>query len=471
VLVPYRVVTLGTLRVGIFACTTNRGPTIVGSKVTQGVTFTDCKNGMTFNAGTPDEKVVPPEIPTYVDILRNQENVDLVVMLSEAGLAENIYNAENFSGIDIIFSSDQHEETNIPVIATTPDGGFTFIVEEGEDGAQVGELTVTIVDKKIVSLAWKGHDIDDTVAANPWLTSVIEKVSAPFRSGPEFVPGQFVNPYNGAKLNLPIDSIIGYTEVPLTRNAYSYEYFPVTDKTPAIIEGSSHDFLADAFRVITGAQIGAIRGFRYVNDIPPGPITYEDIYSLIPIGPQIAVGTITAAALNNQAENAADSVLNPDVTQWRGGWMFNFSDVTFDLLPYESRVLVGGTNPPENQLDQGRIANIQVGGSAVTDATQTLTYASYFYSNDPDFVNAIGAKDISVFTKDGLLPAASVTPDNVMDATEVVRMYLATFPNNTLTASSFVFPRINITEPLPDSTAEFGFPVIEPLRGAVRPVP
>lgn len=39
---------------------------------------------------------------------------------------------------------------------------------------------------------------------------------------------------------------------------------------PGVIEGSSHDFLADAFREQTGADVGTIRGFRYGTHIAKG---------------------------------------------------------------------------------------------------------------------------------------------------------------------------------------------------------
>ena len=44
---------------------------------------------------------------------------------------------------------------------------------------------------------------------------------------------------------------------------------------------------------MTGTDIGAIRDFRYGTHVAPGPTTMEDLYHFVPIGPQIAKGTIT----------------------------------------------------------------------------------------------------------------------------------------------------------------------------------
>ena len=46
--------------------------------------------------------------------------VDLVIMVSEFGLAKNVDFAENYPGIDVILSADMHEETRDPV--TTSNG-------------------------------------------------------------------------------------------------------------------------------------------------------------------------------------------------------------------------------------------------------------------------------------------------------------------------------------------------------------
>lgn len=98
---------------------------------------------------------------------------------------------------------------------------------------------------------------------------------------------------------------------------------------------SEHDFLTDAFRAVAQTDIGAIRGFRYGTHVPPGPIKMEDLYHFIPIGPMIAKGTIKGQQIKNQIENSADGSLNPDVSKWTGGWLFNFSGVSLDFDPYK----------------------------------------------------------------------------------------------------------------------------------------
>lgn len=448
---PYRVVTVGNVKLGIFGCTTNRGPQIVGQNVTEGVTYTNCKGEVQAannkpilwqGTGHANQDPADPangfkvraEIPYFVDILRNVEKVDMVILLSEGGLAENIYNAQTSDGIDVIFSSDMHEETNYPVVVTTPNGGRTIVIEEGEDGAQVGELKFELKNGKIKSWKWKEHDITGAVRENAKIVELIEKVNAPF-VGSTFDPSVFgPNPFNGTKPSQPLDTVIGTTQIEISRHRYSFEHPSTTGNMPGVIEGTAHALITDAFRYYgantvvaddssgrTYAQIdaatpnkftiGAIRGFRYVNSYPAGSdITYEDLYHFLTIGPQMAIAEITAGQLNNQSENAADSCMNADVTKWAGGWMFNFSGVTLDMNPYLGNVQVGGTNPTTNLISQGRVFNFRLGRTSINDAStgslladganaRTMRYASYFYDADPLKVNAI---DINVRTPAGV---------------------------------------------------------------------
>lgn len=467
---PYRVVTIDGVKVGIFGCTTNRGPQIVGSNVTAGVTFTNCKGQVASANNKPilwpaggHENQDPanpggfntvPEIPKYVDILRNQEGVDVVILLSEAGLAENIYNAEHYDGIDIIFSSDMHEETNYPVEITTPNGGKTLVLENGEDGAQVGEIRLELKKNEgetrytIQKWKWKEHDITDEIAEDPIVAEKIDEVSAPFE-GATFDPSKFEpNPFNGTKPTVPLDTVVGTTEIEISRHRYSFEHPSTTGHQPGVIEGTGHSLITDAFRhyalntVVaddpsgrTYAQIdapvppatnptkftiGAIRGFRYVNSYPPGSdITYGDLYHFLSIGPQMAVADITAGQLNNQTESAADSCMNSDVTKWAGGWMFNFSGVTLDMNPYLGNVQVGGTNPSTNLISQGRVFSFKLGrtsisdpaaGSALVDGAnaRTMRYASYFYDADPQKVN-----NIDIFVSNPTTGAPITRPDSI----------------------------------------------------------
>ena len=419
VLPPYLIKQVGKVKVGIMGFTTDRGPQVVGSKVTKGFKFTKGD----------------AEVAELLPILRNVEKVDLVIMASELGLANNIRLSEANPGIDVILSSDMHEETHNAIVTSTG----TVVIEEGQDGTMMGELEIEVKNGRVKEWEWTPHTINSNIKEDKKTAAQIAAIRETFVTGPSFV--QYTNPFNGSLLQRPIDSVVGYTAVALHRSNFSHE------NMPGVIEGTAHDFLTDAFKSVAGAQIGAIRGFRYGTHVAPGPITMEDLYHFVPIGPQIAVGTIKGQALKNQIENAADGSLNPNVAAWTGGWLFNFSGVTMDFNPY------GATGT--------RASNIMVNGAPLNLAGN-YTYASYWYAGDPCLINVVA---IPGCTATGSVPSnITILKDdagNPMDGTEVVVKYLQSLPGQ---LANPVQNRTTLLQPLP--AAKFGNAEVQPLKGA-----
>lgn len=414
VLPPYIVKQVGKVKVGIMGFTTDRGPQVVGKNVTKGFRFTKGD----------------AEVAELLPILRDVEKVDLIVMLSELGLANNIRLAEANPGIHVILSSDMHEETHEAVVTSTG----TIVLEEGQDGTMMGALELKIVNGQVAKWEWEPIDVDGRIREDRKVAAAIKAVRKTFVSGPDFV--QHVNPFNGTKLQRPIDTVVGYTSVGLHRSNFSNE------DMPAVIEGSSHDFLTDAFRAVAGADIGAIRGFRYGTHVAPGPIKMEDLYHFIAIGPQIARGTIKGAALKNQIESAASGSLDPVVKNWTGGWLFNYSGVTMNIDP--------------SAPNGSRASGIVVNGTPL-DPAADYTYASYWYPADPTLINVAPATNITV------LKDANGDP---MDGTEVVVQYLQSLPNMTANTQ---LNRIKLLNPLP--APKYGNPEVQPLGGVATVVP
>lgn len=417
VLPPIAVRNVGGVRMGFIGLTTRRGPQVVSTAVTRGFRFT---------AGDD-------EVPVYVRLLREKLGVDVVVVLSEQELANNVRLAETYPGIDIILASDMHEVTRKPIVTRTG----TVIVEVGDDGTLLGELTVRARNGKMERWDWKAHTIDDRIKEHPRIAAAVTGVRKTFVAGPHFK--QHVNPFNGTRLARPIDTVVGYTKVPLHRAHFSHEGMA------AVIEGSSHDLLTDAFRHQAKADIGAIRGFRYGTHVAPGPIRLEDLYHFIPIGPMIARGTIRGQQLKNQVENAAHGSFSPRVEEWTGGWLFNFSGVTMDFDAYAPRGSRGSNI---------RVQRFGSSSWAPLDLKATYSYASYYYTADPKLINVVPATDINVLRDER---------GNVLDAVEVVVRYLESLPGRTVNPEP---NRIRVVTPLPKP--QFGNPEIQPLRGAVQ---
>lgn len=476
VLPKFKIIIKNGVKVGVLGFTTDRGPQVVGSAVTKGFRFLKSEPG---SAGIVGSDVSQVEVELRARIAELRPQVDLLVVISELGLANNIVLAERNPGIDLVMSSDMHEETRQPVVTSTG----AIVTEAGQDGTMIGELKFEFRKDSSGKLTrksyeWKAHTIDASISENDTIKSKVSSVRKPFLSST--TAKTYVNPFNGTHLSGRIDEVVGFTNVPLHRSNY------VGEAMPALVEGSSHNFLTDAFRTIGikrfGAEmdagtrpanvIGAIRGFRYGTHIKTGEIKREDLYHFVPIGPKIACGTIEGGKVKGQMENAADGSLNPDPRRWTGGWLFNFSGVTSDLFAISGATYdaAGATVGALN-----RIRNIQIqnkdGVWGPWAAASRYTYCSYFYDADPFLINRVeitGPVTTTVngvtTTSPGFRDTIQVIKDangNAMDGVDIVIEYLNTLPNKT---ANTVLNRTTIKEPLPANLT--GNKEVQPWSGA-----
>jgi sulfur-oxidizing protein SoxB len=417
VLPPFIVRDVGGVRVGIIGITTTRGPRALGTETTHGFTFT---------AGEA-------ELAGLVARLRSREGVDVVVVASELELANNIRIAEQTKGIDVMLSADMHELTREPIVTSTG----TVIVEEGQDGAAVGELTLTVRRGAVAAWTWRLRDITDTVAADDRVTRAVARVREPFLARAGF-DSRLINSINGAHLAGPIDQVVGYTTVALHRAN------PADREVPAVLEGSSHDLLADAFRTAAGADIAILRGFRFGTHVRPGPITLEDLYHYLPIGAQVAVvDSVPGMVIWRQLEASLSGAIDADPRRWTGGWFVGLSGLTIDVDPYARR----GT----------RIRSARVNGAPLdTTGARRYAVAGLWF---PSEANAVSNCVPCVEAGTGVRLVNSTSGPE--DAVDVVAAYLAAQPDSTVSPT---VGRVRLLRPLPP--AAYRFAEIQPLHGA-----
>jgi sulfur-oxidizing protein SoxB len=410
---PYFVKKVNGVKIGVLGLSSERAINALGNWVTEGITFTGDA----------------AEIPGYVAKLKNEEKVDLIVLVSEFGLAKNVLIANANPEINIVLSSDMHEETPQAVVAASG----AIVSEVGQDGTQLAQLDLKFYpDNRVASWNFTWHTITMDINPNPRIERLVKRIREKFVSGPGLVP--HTNPINGMVLTTPIDSVVGQTTVGLHRSNFSHETLP------AVVEGSSADFISDVFRDQAGADIGHFRGFRYGTHIRPGPIKLEDLYHYIAVGPQVGKITITGQQLKNNIEASANGCFNPDVFAWTGGWLNAYGGVRMDLDPYK----------PTGQ----RVSNIQVlrattGLWEPLNTTANYTFAGYWFAQDPQVVGGI--------TTGGAVTVVQGAGGETLDGTQVVANYLAGNVANPEPG------RVNLLFPLPAPV--YGNPEIQPLLG------
>jgi len=496
VLPTYMIKQVGNVKVGILGFTTARAIAAISPNVTKNYQFTDGKT----------------EVPCFVNKLRNVEKVDVVVMMSEMEMSRDIQIAETLAPApDVILNSDMHERTTTPIDAVNPafPDHHTMIVEEGQDGTVVGQLKLMVKKGVITDINFKQHIINDSIAEDPVIAAKVTAARAPFVAGPDFVADQTVTVGgNTTMLMRPVDEVVAFTEVGLHRSNF------VNEDMPGVVEGTSHDLIADAMAAIGQAPSASLRGFRYGTHVPAGwPITMEDIYHYIPIAAKLGrTQKACGADLKFAIENSIGGTFHPDPAQWTGGWMFGYSGLTMDVdgcsgfmgatpvnptpmtilnrtsAPWSTargtNVKVGGVPIDDHQVYDGRAT---VGGVAnpsyqkcvdiASNATDGYTVAGYWYAEASNTINncnpCIG-RAIEVVKTDGSIvqvagPGAPATLPNsldVMDISEAVVKYLRENLHGTVTEANLPIHRLTVKRLPTISPPGYDFPMIQPLKGA-----
>lgn len=228
-------------------------------------------------------------LPKWVRYLREKSKVDIVLLLTHLGLAQQVHLAKQpeAAGVDFLLGGDTHERTYQPIV-----GGHFPVVEPGSFGSFVGRLDLFIEDRKIKDYHYELIVVDaEKYEEDAKVERVVSRVRKPYES--------------------IIERPLGETET------YLYRY--------SVLETPMDNLITDAIRKGAGVQIGISNGFRFSPPIEPGPIRVEHLYNMLPTDSQIKKGKVTGRQLWDWMENELETVFAPDPTKRVGGWVVRFS--------------------------------------------------------------------------------------------------------------------------------------------------
>ena len=241
----------------------------------------------------------------YVDVLKNQEQCDYIIMLAHLGLSQQIHlaNLPACEGVNYIFGGDTHERVRTPIQCA-----FSKVVEPGAFGSFVGKLELTITQGKITAdrysleeISSKKHKADKNIAA------IIKENESPFLE--------------------EIETIVGYSTLPLFR------YF--------VVENPIDTMIMDALKwKLKNVDVVLSNGFRFC---PPRstpdhtgniPITKGYIYDMLPVDSPIRTGTATGAQIKEWLEKELNNVFAKEASERLGGWMVKFKGMQLKFYAF-----------------------------------------------------------------------------------------------------------------------------------------
>jgi hypothetical protein len=352
-----------------------------------------------------------------------------------------------------------HEETTKVFHSAS---GKTALVEQGCDGWDVGEIDLSFKNEKLVDVRFKQHPIEERIKQDPETAHLIDEIREKFIDGSS-TARHFIH---GRIIPAGVQEPLGVAGLDLNRSNFTHE------STAGIYEGTFHSLMTDAVRetvkhLVEGERLagnldsgeldealcaehntsgecveslpvlGVIRGFRYGTSVPAGEaITLEKLYQITPIGPFATFGVATGevilgrGAANNQAptanglEHAAHLSLSPNLREWGGGWLQNYSGMIYSINPYAAKdtrvsdVQIGNDDEGYTPIDHG--GRYIVAGYAYNDVLFGTDSGAneYVFVNKPLKMNQAGTSNVwrVVFDTDGL---TTLDPANELGITQV----------------------------------------------------
>jgi S-sulfosulfanyl-L-cysteine sulfohydrolase len=241
----------------------------------------------------------------YVKVLREQEQCDLVILLSHLGLSQQIAlaNSKECEGVDYIFGGDTHERVRKPIQCT-----YSKVVEPGAFGSFVGKLDLVVENGKIVGEHYSLAEVDpNKYKPDTKVQTIIREHEQPYAE----------------KMN----KIIGYSKVPL------YRYF--------VVENTIDTLITNALKWKIGTDIVLSNGFRFC---PPRckrdatgniPISEGFLYDMLPVESQVRTGKVTGRQLSEWLEKELNNVFARDASKRLGGWIVKFKGMTVAFKAFE----------------------------------------------------------------------------------------------------------------------------------------
>lgn len=263
---PYRVIERKGVKIGILGI----AATIVDK------TMPDFfSEGLYFTLGNE-------ELPGYIDKLKQEEGVDLIIVFSHLGYPQELKLAREVDGIDVLLSGHTHNRIYDPVRVND-----TILMQSGCHGSFVGRLNLEVKGEEITRTGHELVPMDDSVDEDPVVNKIVEETLSEHRG--------------------MLDTVLGVTKTPLTRNR--------------VMESTMDNLLLKAILEEADAQMSFSNGWRYGAPVPPGPVTLKDLWDIIPVNPPISVCEITGKEIEDMLEEDMENTFSGDPYDQMGGYL------------------------------------------------------------------------------------------------------------------------------------------------------
>ena len=238
--------------------------------------------GLRFTLG--NEELLPE-----IERLKRHERADVIVVLSHLGFPQDVKLAHMVEGIDVLLSGHTHNRLVEPARV-----GRTIIIQSGCHGSFVGRLDLDVTDEGITAVSHTLIPVDESIVPDRGMQRLVEEAMGPYRA--------------------LLAEKVGQTAVGLHRNT--------------ILSAPMDDVLLAAVAQAGGADIAFSNGWRYGAPVPPGPVTMNDLWNMIPGDPEVSTIDLTGGEIREMMEENLERTFASDPFNQMGGYLKRFRGLT-----------------------------------------------------------------------------------------------------------------------------------------------
>src|SRR5450759_795286 len=261
---PYSVKEIGGLRIGLVG---------IASNIVDKTMPPSFSAGLHFTLGRE-------ELPSIVNVLRTQEKVDLVVLISHLGFPQDMRLLSEVQGIDVCLSGHTHNRLYKPVLQ-----GTTLIIQSGCHGSFLGRLDLQIGGGRVADYRHQLIEVEANTDPDPAVADLVRQALGPYQE--------------------ELSTVVGETATALNRGT--------------MLETTMDNFLLQALLESTGAQLAFSNGWRFGAPIIPGAVTVNDLYNMIPMNPPISTVELTGEEIVAMLEENLERTFACDPYGQMGG--------------------------------------------------------------------------------------------------------------------------------------------------------
>jgi 2',3'-cyclic-nucleotide 2'-phosphodiesterase (5'-nucleotidase family) len=263
---PYSIKVIGRVKIGLIGIASNIVDKTMPPSFSEGIYFTLGKD----------------ELPPIIELLRIKEKVDLIVLISHLGFAQDMKLLSEVQGIDVCLSGHTHNRLYKPVL-----NGKTIVIQSGCHGSFLGRLDLEVDGSQIVDYRHRLIEVEATIQPDTLVAELVKQALEPYKD--------------------ELAEVVGETSTALNRET--------------TMETTMDNFLLQALLESTGAQMSFSNGWRYGAPIVPGNITLNDLYNIIPMNPPVSTIELSGEEIREMLEENLERTFSCDAYNQMGGYL------------------------------------------------------------------------------------------------------------------------------------------------------